>query len=63
MILYLQKTVSENTKIRTKITRVVHKLYTLSDNPKVGMKNVECSRFPRKLLVAKPNHQYLHWNL
>ena len=35
----------------------------LPDNPNVSLKNVECSLFTRRILVAQPNHQYLLWNL
>ena len=35
----------------------------LSDNPIVSLKIVDCSLFTRRILVAEPNHHYLHWNL
>ena len=35
----------------------------LSDNPNVSMKIVAFLLFTRKILVAEPNHEYLHWNL
>ena len=35
----------------------------LSDNPNVSLKIFDCSLFTRRILVAEPNHQYLHRNL
>ena len=35
----------------------------LSDSPNVRLKNVDCSLYTRKILVAGPNHQYLKCNL
>ena len=35
----------------------------LSDNPKISLKNVDCSLFTRRILLVEPNHQYFQWKL
>ena len=50
-------------KVRIKLIRARPNFHTLSDNPNVGLKIVDCSLFTRRVLVTEPNHQSLQWNL
>ena len=58
-----EKLLLPNTKFRIKLIRARPNFYLLSHNPNVSLKDVDCSLFPTKILVAEPNHQYLQWNL
>ena len=58
-----EKLLLPNTKVRIKFIRARPNFYMLSDNPNNILKNVDCSLFTRRILVAEPNHQYLQWNL
>ena len=58
-----EKLLLPKTKVRIELIRARPNFYMLSDNPNVSLKIVDCSLFPRRILVAEPNHQYLQWNL
>ena len=58
-----EKLLLPKTKIRIKLIRARPNLYMLSDNPNLCLKNVDCSPFTRRILVAELNQQCLQWNL
>ena len=58
-----EKLLLPNTKVRIKPILARPNFYMLSDNPNVSPKNVDCSLFTRRILIAEPNHQYLQGNL